>query len=173
MILSEISYNPTSFRASRLWLGARLPRDLPFRFFFFDPAIVFLGALFAECISRVELSGHRSPAAPCTAVNHKQCLSGIIGYQWRNPYGFACVMAMTFGFVFWRGGWGIFGWRTSSTPVLGWCLSPRLGYRLVAELKLFCRCTALFSTPVLGWCLSPHLGFASWRSLNYFAASRH
>ena len=29
------------------------------------------------------------------------------------------------------------------------------------------------STPVSGWWLSPRLGFASWRSLNYFAVSRH
>ena len=41
---------------------------------------VFFRGTLAECVRGVWLSGHRSPAAPCTAVIRRHCLSGIIGY---------------------------------------------------------------------------------------------
>ena len=34
-------------------------------------------------------------------------------------------------------------WGTSSMPECLWRLSPHLGYCLVAELRLHCRCTAI------------------------------
>ncbi len=40
----------------------------------------FLGALFAECVLGVRLSGHRSPATPCTAAIRRHCLSGMYSF---------------------------------------------------------------------------------------------
>ena len=42
--------------------------------------LFFSGALFTECIWRAGFSGHRSPSAPCTAVNRKHCLSGVCSF---------------------------------------------------------------------------------------------
>ena len=82
------------FLYNRYGVGGRLRRPFRGRAFLRASAIAswrsydcnavsrhcFLGALFAECVRSVGLSGHRSPAAPCTAVIRRHCLSGTIGY---------------------------------------------------------------------------------------------
>ncbi len=67
-----------AFTAPRLRLVAELRLQCRFTAF-----VGFLGALFAECVLGVRLSGHRSPAAPCTAAIRRHCLSGIYSF---SPY---------------------------------------------------------------------------------------
>ena len=71
-----------------------------------DVTAFFRGTLFRVHLEFVHLPGHRSPAAPCTAVIHKHCLPGIYGRVQTNfqrlPWHLCSVFKTGFRWLLWH-----------------------------------------------------------------------